>query len=109
MTEKSWKRLEGVDLSTPVFPVRARVDGEGILIFRTSGGYRGVERTCPHLKASLADALLVGKGTMLQCAKHRYTFRFADGKGVNCFGHKLAIFEIKIEGGIAYARAIGAT
>ena len=54
--EAAWQKLEGVDPAGTKFPVRARVDGEGILIFRTKDGFRGVQRSCPHLNASLMDA-----------------------------------------------------
>lgn len=88
------------------FPVRAKLDGETILIFRTPSGFRGVERACPHLQATLVDALLVGNGTMLRCAQHNFTFRLVDGKGVNCPGHRLKVFEVKVEAGTTFARPV---
>lgn len=100
--ESAWQRLEGVDASVTVFPACAKLAGEGILIFQTKLGLRGVERSCPHLKATLVDAAIVGNGTMLRCAQHNFTFKFADGKGVNCAGHRLRVFEIKAEDGALF-------
>lgn len=103
--ERPFHRLEGVDAAGP-FPARARFDGEGILVFRTEDGFRGVERTCPHLKSTLIDATLVGSGAMLRCAQHNYTFKLADGKGVNCPGFRLKVFEVKAADGGLVARAV---
>jgi len=102
----AWQRLEGVDAAVAAFPARAKLGGEGILIFQTKLGLRGVERSCPHLKATLIDAAIVGNGTMLRCAQHNFTFKFADGKGVNCAGHRLRVFEIKAEDGALFGRPV---
>ncbi|MBV8537398.1 MAG: hypothetical protein JO128_17500 [Alphaproteobacteria bacterium] len=52
------------------------------------------------------DAAIVGNGTMLRCAQHNFTFKFADGKGVNCPGHVLRVFEIKAENEAFFARPV---
>jgi len=104
--ERPWRRLDGLDPAAASFPARAKLDGEGILVFRTGDGFRGVERTCPHLKSTLIDASLVGNGAMLRCAQHNYTFKLADGKGVNCPGFRLKVFEVKPADGGLFARPI---
>ena len=106
MTEKSWQKLDDLDPSESDFPARATVDGEGIIIFKAMGGFRGVERRCPHLQSSLADGILMGNGTMLRCSRHNYTFKLIDGKGVNCPGYRLRIFEVKQEGNNLFARPL---
>jgi len=105
-TDEGWRLLDGVRSETSEFPVRARFGGEGILIFRTADGFRGVQRTCPHMKSSLADAQILGDGAMLRCSQHFYTFRLSDGKGVNCPGHRLKLYEVKQENDALFARAI---
>jgi nitrite reductase/ring-hydroxylating ferredoxin subunit len=104
--EASWQKLDGLDPVSGTFPARARVDGEGILIFRTRTGFRGVQRSCPHLNATLMDAELVGNDTMLRCRQHVFTFRLSDGRGVNCPGFSLRVFDVKDEAGTLYARRI---
>ena len=104
--ETAWQKLEGLDPASIAFPARARVGGESILIFRTKSGLRGVERACPHLKASLMDADLVAGDSMLRCRNHAYTFRLSDGRGVNCPGFSLRVFEVKDEAGTLYARPL---
>ena len=106
MSDGDWQRLDGVDLAKADFPLRARVGSEGILIFKTGAGYRGVQRTCPHQRAPLSDAVIAGNGAMIRCARHNYMFRLNDGKGVNCPGYKLAIYEVKEEDGAVYARPV---
>lgn len=107
LTEAPWQRLDGVDPDAAAFPVRARVDGEGILIFRTRHGYRGVQRSCPHMHATLADADLVANDTMIRCHLHVFTFRLSDGRGVNCPGFFVKVYEVKREGDALYARQAG--
>jgi nitrite reductase/ring-hydroxylating ferredoxin subunit len=52
------------------------------------------------------DADLVGNGTMLRCRQHVFTFRLSDGRGVNCPGFSIRVYEVKDEGGSLYARSI---
>ncbi|HEX7008118.1 MAG TPA: Rieske 2Fe-2S domain-containing protein [Alphaproteobacteria bacterium] len=101
-----WQRLDGVDLSKAGFPVRAKVGAEAIVIFRTGTGYRGVQRLCPHQRAPLTNGVISANGTMIRCPQHNYMFRLTDGKGVNCPGYKIAVYEVKEEGGAAYARPV---
>lgn len=105
MTGDGWQLLDGVDPDAGAFPARASVDGKTIVVFRTDDGFRGVQRNCPHQHASLADAFLVGDGRMVRCALHGYTFRLNDGKGVNCPGYKVEIYEIAREGDRLLGRA----
>ncbi len=42
-----WERID-VDLETAGFPFETILAHEPILVFRTPGGYRGVQRHCPH-------------------------------------------------------------
>lgn len=106
METSNWQKLEGIDPAGAEFPARARFAGDGILIFRTKDGFRGVERLCPHLKASLVDAIPMANGTMLRCSQHAYTFKLADGKGVNCPGYSIKVFEVKVEDGALFARPV---
>lgn len=104
--EPAWQKLEGLDPAADKFPAPARVDGEGILIFRTKTGFRGVQRLCPHLKFSLHDADIVSNETMIRCKQHVFTFRLADGRGVNCPGFSVSVYEVKDENGALYARRV---
>jgi nitrite reductase/ring-hydroxylating ferredoxin subunit len=103
--EEGWHKLEGFDATATEFPGRARLNGEIIWVFPFKDGFRGVERACPHQKATLGNAVLMANGTVLRCPQHNFTFRLADGKGVSPMNTKLRIFEVKIEDGVAYGRA----
>lgn len=103
-----WLPLEGLRGDETKFPARAVIGGETILIFKTATGLRGVERTCPHQQATLTTAALLGNGTMIRCAQHNYVFKLSDGKGINCPGFSLKIYEVKAEdGGYVGRRAPG--
>ncbi len=47
MSEKPWQLLPNVRAEGGSFPARTTIDGEGIIVFRTKNGYRGVQRGLP--------------------------------------------------------------
>ena len=103
-----WLPLEGLKAEETKYPARAVIGGEHILVFRTPTGLRGVERTCPHQQATLATAAIIGNGTMIRCAQHNYVFKLSDGKGVNCPGFSVKLYEVKNEGGAFFGRPVPA-
>lgn len=105
--EAGWQVLEGLDPATAVFPARARLEGETIVILRTKTGYRGVERRCPHMQATMMNAELAGNDTMVRCPLHVFTFKLSDGKGVNCPGFRIKVYEVKAENGVLLGRSPG--
>ena len=106
MGEDGWELIAGADPAVSVFPLRARIGGEHIIIFKTPAGFRGVQRNCPHQNATLVDAQVAGGGTMIRCSQHSYTFRLRNGKGVNCPGYRIAVFDVKQDGQALYGRPV---
>jgi nitrite reductase/ring-hydroxylating ferredoxin subunit len=102
--EAEWQLLADVDLGSAEFPLRARCGDDAILVLRISGGFRGIERSCPHQKRPLNDAILQGGDKLLRCRWHSYVFRLSDGKAVNCPGYKLRVYDVKVENGALFAR-----
>jgi nitrite reductase/ring-hydroxylating ferredoxin subunit len=100
----SWQLLAGLHPETTKYPARANFAGESIVIFRTRTGFRGVQRSCPHMQATMMNAELVANDTMIRCPLHVFTFKLADGKGVNCPGFRVRIYEVKAENGVLYGR-----
>jgi len=90
-----WRAVEDIDPATASFPVLAKVGDERVVILRTPKGYRGVEPRCPHLQAALTTAVQMSNGTMLRCIRHNFIFRLSDGKGVNCVGLQLKVYEVR--------------
>ena len=99
-----WQRLEGVDPASAEFPLRARVGGQQIVVLRIGDGYRGIQRACPHQKMSLHDAILQGD-TMIRCRWHGFVYRLSDGRGVNCPGFRIQVYDVKQEDGALFVRA----
>jgi nitrite reductase/ring-hydroxylating ferredoxin subunit len=104
MTKQPWQPLSGLRADNAKYPARASLDGEGIVIFKTQSGYRGVQRACPHMQATMLNAELTSNETMIRCPLHVFTFRLSDGKGVNCPGFKVNVFEVKEEDGQFFGR-----
>jgi nitrite reductase/ring-hydroxylating ferredoxin subunit len=102
--DRPWQPLAGVTPQTADYPARAKLDGEGIVIFKTDAGWRGVQRNCPHMQATMLHGELAGNGTMVRCSLHMFTFKLADGKGVNCPGFKVSVYEIKEDNGQLFGR-----
>ena len=105
MTDRPWHVLKGLRADNEKFPARANLDGEGIVIFRTKSGLRGVQRSCPHMQATMMNAELAANDTMVRCHLHVFTFKLSDGKGVNCPGFKIKVYEIKEENGVFFGRS----
>jgi nitrite reductase/ring-hydroxylating ferredoxin subunit len=105
--ERSWELLAGLDPQGTKYPARARLGGESIVILRTKSGFRGVQRSCPHMQATLMNAELTANDTMVRCPLHVFTFRLSDGKGVNCPGFRIKVYEVKEENGALYGRGVG--
>lgn len=104
MTEQPWHPLGGLRPDNTKYPTRANLQGEGIVILKTKTGYRGVQRACPHMQATMMNAELTANDTMVRCPLHVFTFKLSDGKGVNCPGFKVKVYEIKEESGAFYGR-----
>jgi nitrite reductase/ring-hydroxylating ferredoxin subunit len=105
MTEQPWQLLSGLRSDTTKYPARASLAGEGIVILKTRNGLRGVQRSCPHMQATMMNAELTANDTMVRCPLHVFTFKLSDGKGVNCPGFKVKVYEVKEEGGHFFGRA----
>lgn len=104
MTEQPWHQLSGLRADNVKYPARASIEGDGIVVFKTKSGLRGVQRACPHMQATMMNAELVVNDTMIRCPLHVFTFKLSDGKGVNCPGFKVTIYEIKEADGKFFGR-----
>ena len=100
--QDGWVPLENFDPKQ--FPARARLSGQSIVVFNTKAGLRGTSRACPHMQATMMMAELAGNETMVRCPLHVFTFRLSDGKGVNCPGYGIEVFEIRERDGLYEGR-----
>ena len=98
--------MAGLRPESTNFPARANLEGEGIVILRTKTGFRGVQRSCPHMQATMMNAELTANDTMVRCPLHVFTFKLSDGKGVNCPGFRIKVYEIKEENGVLFGRSV---
>jgi nitrite reductase/ring-hydroxylating ferredoxin subunit len=96
--EAAWTQLDGIDPMSTTYPVSVRFDERSIWIFRAEGGaFFGIQDMCPHTERTLGNATIIGNGTMIRCAFHNYTFKLANGKGVNCPGFHIDVYDVKEE------------
>lgn len=104
-TERPWHPLGGLRPDNAKYPARASLAGEGIVIMRTKDGLRGIQRSCPHMQGTMMNAELISDDKMVRCPLHVFTFKLSDGKGVNCPGFKIKVYEIKEENGALFGRS----
>lgn len=99
-----WHELAGIDPATVTAPTPITVAGEEALLVKTPAGFRGVPRVCPHQDKPLSHSKIVGDGKMIRCLFHGYTFKLDDGKGVNCPGFSIQIYDVQQVDGRLFAR-----
>jgi len=104
-----WILIDGVHPDTSNFPVRAEFGGEKVVVLRVGDGYRAVQRYFLHQNTDFSRGLVVGDGAMIRCGLHAYTFKLADGNGVNCPGYRIEVYEVIREGERLMGRKVGAT
>lgn len=96
MTDQcNWTKVEGYAPDMDSAGVVAKAGDKRVVIFDTGKGLRGMELACPHLKAPMSKGVLMGAGTMVRCPKHNFIFRLNDGKGVNCVGLNLKVYDVR--------------
>lgn len=101
-----WLPIDGIDPEAASYPVRAEIGGEKVVVFRLGDGYRAVQRYCPHQNTDFSRGLVVGDGAMIRCGLHAYTFKLADGNGVNCPGYRIAVYEVMRNGSRLLGRRV---
>lgn len=103
--DEGWVELSGIKPET-TWPTRAKLGRESIIVLKTDSGLRGIERSCPHQQATMMDSTVMSGGGMIRCALHSYIFRLIDGKGVNCPGFRLRVFDIREDAGAYFGREV---
>ena len=93
-----WLPIDGADAQAMSDSVRAEIGGERVVVFRVGEGYRAVQRHCPHQNTDFSRGVVVGDGAMIRCGLHAYTFKLADGNGVNCPGYRITVYEVVRDG-----------
>lgn len=96
--DSAWRLLGDADAQAS-FPAPARFGDERIWIFRVDDGFFAVQEKCPHQDRDLDTAKIVGGGKMIRCGHHNYTFRIADGAGVNFPSSCITVYDVKEEDG----------
>lgn len=107
LEESTWEEVRVTGAPDTASPMAGRLGAESILIFETAQGLRGIERHCPHDKALLTKAIVMG-GSLIRCPQHNFIFRFHDGACINCPSYRLRVFEVKREEGRILARPVAA-
>lgn len=74
-----------------------------LLIHRSAGGLRAMNRTCPHRGIDLIDGY--HDDDQVYCPGHGIAFNFTDGKS-SCDAFKLKTFEVKDEDGYIHVTKI---
>jgi nitrite reductase/ring-hydroxylating ferredoxin subunit len=103
----AWQPIVGIDVADAAFPAAGTIGDADVVVFRTATGYRASARACPHQYADMLVATLTDEDATLRCPIHGFTFRLADGRGVNCPGFVLKVYEVIERDGALLARPVG--
>jgi nitrite reductase/ring-hydroxylating ferredoxin subunit len=99
-----WSIASPVPVDDLKFPLRVKVGDETIVIHQTRAGFRAVDKGCPHQGASWTQGDLIMDESMIKCPLHAFTFRLSDGKGVNCPGFRIKVFDVRETDRLLYVR-----
>lgn len=99
-----WVCASPLPIAEIEFPFRFRAAAEIIVIHRTKHGFRAVDKGCPHQGVSWMLGDLIMDESMIKCPLHAYTYRLSDGKGVNCPGFRIKVFDVKEADGRLFVR-----
>jgi len=94
-----WRAVHGVDPQRTAFPAAARCGDDRVWIHRLAAGFIAVAYSCPHAHQTMDTAQFVEGGRAIRCSYHHYAFDVSDGRGINCAGYTLAIYDVKDEAG----------
>ena len=105
-SDEDWIPIDGVDPEEAAFPTRAELGAERIVVFQVGDEFRAVQRHCPHQNTDFSRGLIVGGCSMIRCGLHAYTFKLADGNGVNCPGYQIAVYDVMRDGSRLLGRRV---
>ena len=105
-SDEDWIPIDGGDPEEAAFPTRAELGAQRIVVFQVGDEFRAVQRHCPHQNTDFSRGLIVGDGTMIRCGLHAYTFKLADGNGVNCPGYRIAVYDVMRDGSRLLGRRV---
>ena len=74
----------------------AVADGNDVVIVRQDGGYRAVDRWCPHEEGDLGEGMMYGKH--VKCPVHGYIFDLSKGRCINQFTLTIRVYAVEVDG-----------
>ena len=71
------------------------IDGQDIVILSEDGGYRAIDRWCPHEDGDLGEGLMFGKH--IKCPTHGYIFELTRGQCLNQLNIRARVYEVEVD------------
>lgn len=90
-------RVAGTADVQPGHGMVAEVNGRTVAVFNIDGAFHVVDNTCLHRGGPLGEGEV--EGNVVTCPWHGWQFNVATGACVNNPSGKVAIYQVKVEGG----------
>jgi len=98
----AWVPVLALDAAELATPRAVEVDGIELVVLRHGDRYVAMDRWCPHSAGDLARGRLLGKA--LKCPLHGFMYSVDTGRGVNCPGFAVKVYEVRVDDGVLSVR-----
>jgi nitrite reductase/ring-hydroxylating ferredoxin subunit len=94
---EGWIPVLDLDVAALEAPRAVTVEGVELVVLRQGDRYVAMDRWCPHSYADLAQGRVLGKA--LKCPLHGFMYSVDTGRGVNCPGFAVQVYEVRVDSG----------
>jgi len=98
----AWVPLVGIDAADLASPRAVEVEGVDLVVLRQGERYVAMDRWCPHSDGDLAKGRVLGKA--LKCPLHGFMYSVDTGRGMNCPGFSVRVYEVRVDDGVLTVR-----
>ena len=71
------------------------IDDREIVVVSEEGGYRAIDRWCPHEDGDLGEGLMFGKH--IKCPIHGYIFELTKGQCLNQLNIRARVYAVEVD------------
>jgi nitrite reductase/ring-hydroxylating ferredoxin subunit len=78
------------------------VNGRQVVLLKVGGGYRAIDRACPHEEGDLSEGLMFGPN--IKCPVHGFIYDLTTGRCLNQRGYHAQVYEVEVREGTLLLR-----
>ena len=101
-TLESVRILYPPEIEAEGFAIVQAADGREIVLLKSDGQLRAIDRLCPHEDGDMGECSMVG--AHIKCPVHGYIFDLSNGRCLNRQGYDAQIYEVEVDGDVVVLR-----